>query len=262
MAEISRKDRVAELVKSGYTPSAAARVLEVPRSQVMQYLALLVGEGTLHRSHILLAMPQPARAAVDRCFEELGEPSAREILEANAAAPEPLETEDLVTYVELRDAVAADVYELIRRIELTLHGHIKRTLIREFGTDNEAWWREGIPANIRATCAATRETDTEPAAESFNYTTFIHLKEIFENQWNLLSGILPQELQQNRKMFRADMDRLNRIRNSVMHPVRMSRLEDDDYQFLEKLAATLRVEPRFEKAPPTLTADVEALPLP
>lgn len=226
----------------------------------MQYLSLLVGEGTLSRSDILQSISRPTREIVDELYEKLGNPSAHEILDAAAKSPEPTTTPDLITYLELRDAVLVDMYERIRRIELLLHGHVKRTLLKEFG--EEGWWREGIPAAIRANCAALRETDPDPAPEPFNYTMFIQLKEIFEFQWELLSGILSKEMQGNRKEFRSALDRLNIIRNCVMHPVRMAHMQDDDFAFVDGFARSLNVDRNFEVPAAVIDTEEEALPLP
>lgn len=256
----SRKESITELVLQGQPPSQIAESLELSRAQVMQYLSLLVGEGTISRSDILQSISRPTREIVDELYEKLGNPSAHEILDAVSKSPEPTTTQDLITYLELRDAVLVDMYERIRRIELLLHGHVKRTLLKEFG--EEGWWREGIPASIRANCAALRETDPDPAPESFSYTMFINLKEIFEFQWELLSGILSKEMQGNRKEFRSALDRLNIIRNCVMHPVRMAHMQDDDFAFVDGFSRSLNVDRNFEVPAAVIDTEEEALPLP
>lgn len=128
------------------------------------------------------------------------------------------------------------MYECLRAIELSLHGHAKGTLIRKYG---DGWWRE-LPVSVRVDCDTRMENDAHPATEAYCYTTFIHLKDIYERHWEMLSTILPKELRGDRKKFRQLMDRLNHIRNTVMHPVRMTILDDDDFIIAYNFRAVLR----------------------
>jgi len=52
-----------------------------------------------------------------------------------------------------------------------------------FGPAEGQWWRQGVPAEIRKTCAQTREDDPDPVDDVFAYTTLIHLAKITVQVW-------------------------------------------------------------------------------
>jgi hypothetical protein len=72
-------------------------------------------------------------------------------------------------------------------LEQLLHLYIQNALLNTYGSDR---WRNGVPENICAECAATRERDPEPAAEPYCYTTLIHLKKIIDRRWSLFSKLV------------------------------------------------------------------------
>lgn len=126
-------------------------------------------------------------------------------------------------------SVHTEMYELLRVVELALHAYIKATFIDVYGEAN--WWRKGVPENIRAECAATRERDHEPASHPFCYTTFIQLKEILKNRWSVFAERLPGKLATDKQHLLSCLQRLNGIRNCVMHPVRDNPLSEEECQF-------------------------------
>jgi hypothetical protein len=129
------------------------------------------------------------------------------------------------------------MYEMVRDIELALHDRIRDAFVAAFG--EEHWWRKGVPATVRAECAALYEHDPDPAPDAFAYTTLIHLREILEKRWDILAAALPKPMQSDRKKLMSDLVTLNRIRNAVMHPVRRAAFTDREFLFVREFARQL-----------------------
>lgn len=261
-----RKDVAAELLLQGLPPTAIARQMGTSTAAVMHYLCLKVGEGGLRRSDIAFSLPRETRAAIEQAIEKTGSLSAPTIareLQRSGDAPNRF---DIGVYIHYRRArvVLGDMYELLRDVEVRLHTFVKQAMVLEFG--EEQWWRSGVPDTIRAECAALLEKDPEPAEEPYCYTHLIALREILDKRWSVLSRYMPQQLLNRKKDLLERLLRLNRIRNSVMHPVRKSVLSEDDFEFVRDLArelsdlhAHLREEAESTAAE-TETAEPEPLP--
>jgi hypothetical protein len=134
------------------------------------------------------------------------------------------------------------MYEHVTYVEMTLHEEIQNKLKAEFGNDDKKWWRQGIPINIRETCAKARESvDDDDYGKNHAYaqTTLIHLSEIVSNNWELLKELVPAKYKNNRKQFVSAMRKLNRIRNCVMHPVKRRKWRETDFQFVSEFRAAL-----------------------
>ncbi len=146
---------------------------------------------------------------------------------------------DDVRYVQFTRLAIAEHYLQIRDIERTLHEAIKNTLIDLFGDDEDGWWRQGIPKDIRMSCASMRENDPTGANyEPFTYTNFMDLKKIIQTNRNkhqvefpFLNGLSKAEYDD----FLKDIEKLNSVRNTVMHPVRVQFPSDDQLRFVEDL---------------------------
>jgi predicted transcriptional regulator len=247
-----RKDLAADLLRRGLPPSEIARQMHTTTAAVMQYLCLKIGEGDLRRSDVVFSVPQPLRQAIEEILKTnegiSGAVIARELQRRGITANRV----DTAVYIAFRRArvVLGDMYELVRNLELRLHNFIKDAFIAEYGEDQ--WWRGGVPDTIRAECAALMEKDPEPASEPYCYTHLINTREIMDKRWAVLSQYMPEAFRQRKKELMERLLRLNRIRNTVMHPVRDSQLEEDDFEFVRELdrdladlraAATQKHEP-------------------
>jgi hypothetical protein len=198
---------------------------------VVQYFCTQVGEGSLRRSDVLFSISKDDRDAFEEGIQAAGprEADVRDWLQRNRPN---VNDEDLVAYLVVRDARIAlgDMYELLSGFEKGLHSYVRLKLIEEYGDDR--WWRDGVPEGIRAECASLRERDVEPSGDPFKYTTLIHLKEIFDKRWDVLSKGAGSDMRSNKKKFLSDLDQLNRVRNRVMHPVRDCPPTEQDFAFL------------------------------
>jgi hypothetical protein len=238
---LGRKQQVLKLSCEGCPPSEIADRLSLPFATVMSHLYGLVGEGALKRSDIVFSFDQDARDAIELAIEAQGTTDSRVLRKALSKQDVQIRREDLAVYLTLRDARVAlgDMYEMVRDLELALHDLIRDAFVNAFG--DEHWWREGVPAAVRAECAALREHDPDPAPDAFSYTTLIHLREILDKRWDVLAAALPRPLQSDRKRLMADLVTLNRIRNAVMHPVRRAAFTDREFLFVREFARELRV---------------------
>ncbi len=237
---LGRKQLTLQLARAGKTPSEIADRLGAPFATVMAYLYGLIGEGALKRSDIVFSFDQDTRDAIELAIETEGPSDSRKLRKALVKQDVPIRREDLAVYLTLRDARVAlgDMYEMVRDVELALHDLIRGAFVREYG--EEQWWREGVPANVRAECAALYEHDPEPAPDAYGYTSLIHLREILEKRWDVLAPALPPALRTDRKKLLADLVTVNRIRNAVMHPVRRAAFTDREFLFLRDFLKRLR----------------------
>jgi hypothetical protein len=176
---------------------------------------------------------------IEASIERAGSPSPRAVSRDLRAHGVDANRYDVAVYIQYRRArvVLGDMYELLRTVEVRLHNFIKQAFVLEFG--EEQWWRSGVPDTIRAECAALLEKDPEPAEEPYSYTHVISLREILDKRWSVLSKYMPAHLLSKKKEIMERLLRLNRIRNSVMHPVRKSVLTEDDFEFVRDLEADL-----------------------
>lgn len=204
---------------------------------VMAYLYNQVGEGRIRRSDIVFSIDAGTRDEIEATISKTGTTSWFRILMDLEKHGKPINRDDLQVYLKLRDARVdlGDMYESLRDMEIGLHDFIKKELVSEYG--DEDWWRNGISAEIRAKCSAALERDEDPACERYAYTNFIDLAEIIEKQWSIFSKVLPKKLASNRKSLRNSLVKLNRIRNSVMHPIKGIKLTDRDFTLVRELKA-------------------------
>lgn len=239
---MARKHEAVEWLEKGYSPSEIADHMGVTVSTVMGYLYNQVGEGRIRRSDIVFSIDQDARDTIEEIITQANTTYWSDILRRIEQTGESVNQDDLRVYLKLRDARVAlgDMYEIIRDIEVTLHGAIKNALVAEYGTVD--WWRQGVPSNIRAECAASLERDPTPAEEPYCYTNFIHLKEILDEQWKLFSAVLPKTVASDKRKLLSSLTKLNTIRNNVMHPVRGVTPSDKDFAFVRELRDYLELE--------------------
>ena len=139
-------------------------------------------------------------------------------------------------YLVTRDP-RPDLYALICEAEILLHSFIKQTLESAY---KDRWWREGIPEQIRKSCQNRKEEDAAPLDDPYYYTTFIELKLIIDKNWRSFWAGFSKALGTNKQAILETLQRINSIRNRVMHPVKIMSAYQDDYHFARKFLANLR----------------------
>jgi hypothetical protein len=202
---------------------------------VRTYLLTQVGEGALRRSDILFSIPGEQR----RTFESFIKANAHRGHwgTINAAQTAGHERETFRLYLDLATERVwrGDLYEYIADIELLMHDLVRSTLTGQYGDSEKGWWRQGVPIAVRTACVTARENDPTPVPDPFSYTTFIHLADIVEKNWEAFRGALPTALDTSKKDFLSSLRRLNSIRNGVMHPSKRIEMQDDDFLFVRTL---------------------------
>jgi hypothetical protein len=229
---MARKNEVEHLLRQGLYPSQIAKRLGISVKSVVQYLRTQVGEGSLRLSDLYFSWPAAKREILDQA-------SRRKYPDVHLLSANELSRDDLELFQSLstRRVFAGDLYEHVSEAEVAIHRLVRSCLEREFGSGRDAWWREGIPSNIRSKCAARREEDEDPCDEPYAYTTLIDLRSVISNNWSLFGTEVPEEYRANRKQLESDLLRLNGIRNSVMHPVKERKWSEDDFVFVRRIRA-------------------------
>ncbi len=200
---MGRPEQVVELLRAGSSPERIAKTLGISVLSVSSYLDNAVGKGLIRRSEIYFSLP----------------PDRRELYPVARAA-------------------LGDMYDDLRRIELTLHRHVRETLTKAF--TNDEWWRRGVPEAVRVKCVERRERDQDDEpCEPYCYTDLLDLGKIMEDHWLLFKDHLPTCYSSNRKALLEALARLNRIRNKVMHPVRGLVPCSEDFTFVQELEAAI-----------------------
>jgi hypothetical protein len=229
---MGRRHEVVDLLKQGLSPTEIISTLKLNPNTIFPYLFWGVGAGLIRRSDVVFSYDPETRNTIESIIQKTNSVNKYNILKEAQKENLFLNRETVEGYLNFRDAkfVWGDMYEYIREIEIDLHKFIKNSLILKYG--DEGWWRNGVPTGIRKDCVGSYEEDDEPASEPFCYTTFIQLGRIMEDQWNIFKEKLPSQLSSNRKQLLLDLGRLNRIRNSVMHPVKDVKLTEQDFDFV------------------------------
>ncbi len=133
---------------------------------------------------------------------------------------------------DLIDDLSIKINLKIDEIEKYLYNLIKNTLKEKFKNENE-WWVEGIPLNIRKKLSILYE-ERKCIGHPFDYTTIIHLKEIFKANWGIFQTKFPL-LKSNRKIFLEKIQEFNELRNKMKHPIRDYKTSNRDLIFLNDL---------------------------
>lgn len=235
---MARTREAEQLLRQGLHPSAIAQRMGISTKSVIQYLRTRVGEGSLRLSDLYFSWPPEKRGVLQQAADSKGFP------DYGLLSPHGLDRDDLILFQSLRrsNVFYGDMYEFVSGVEKSIHQLVRARLEHEFGTDESGWWRKGVPKNIRVRCAERYEEDDEPAPEPYAYTSFIDLGKIIADNWNLFTSHLPERYRVNRKRLEADLTRLNRIRNSVMHPIKGKKWSEDDFEFVRLLVSQFSTE--------------------
>jgi len=243
------KDTAVSLLKERYSPSGIAIKMGKSIEEVIEYLNIKCAEGAIRKTEILFSIKKHHREIIEKMIKELVYKNLPVDVNAlyHSIFPKDgsIDYRDIKTYLIFRDPKISrgDMYILISDIELLFHQAIKNILIENYGSGEFEWWRKGIPKKIRSACAASYEEDDEPVDNFYYcYTTFTHLKDIFDEQWKIFSSILPKKIVQNKKLFLSDLEKLRRIRNLVMHPMKSYKLTEDDFIFVRDFSDSIRIE--------------------
>jgi DGQHR domain-containing protein len=121
--------------------------------------------------------------------------------------------------------------DLVPEIQLMISDNIISTLKKQFGTDDEEWWYEGVPEKTRVDVAQRQQKDAEHKDLEQNFD-LLHYEEIINKNWSLFKETYAfKEDGQGKEKQLNWFIRLNKIRNKVAHPER-GKITKEEYDFL------------------------------
>lgn len=208
---------------------------DIPLPQLVEMLTYFIGRYGLLAYRVYWAVSAEARAAVRMIkgkwpllltdTRNLEMALVEGSLEFEGIAPEEI----LLAAISNR-LLDVSAYGLIANIEPALAALIRVELRQGYGLE---WWKQGVPLEIRKACSATKEEDPEPAEDASNYWTISHMASILESRWGIFSKVLPPSMAADKKLLKQKLERINRLRNRIMHPIKSYELMEDDFSLLE-----------------------------
>jgi hypothetical protein len=235
---MARRNEAGQHLLQGLTPQQISDRMGISLGSIRQYLCTLVGEGEILRADIAFNIAE--RNLIEDVIQEEPIPAARgpymprhQAYNLYNKLQRKVPRELIELYLVTRDP-RPDLYALICEIEVLLHRLVMQTLKAAY---RDRWWREGVPEPSRKNCQIRKEEDKTPFDDRYRYTTFIDLKSIIENDWRVFSTALPLALAKNKPDTLQTLQRVNSIRNQVMHPVKQIMEYENDYRFARKSLA-------------------------
>ncbi|MDE0508340.1 MAG: DGQHR domain-containing protein [Gammaproteobacteria bacterium] len=128
----------------------------------------------------------------------------------------------LKSYLESRDeAGTAEAAAKVTKIHRRLFDYVIGTLRGHYGTQNKAWWTQGIPLKIRQECSAEWEAANREGEEESQLYLISYI-EICHNNWNLVKDVisLGTKDKDNKQKTTKWIRDLNEIRKITTHPER------------------------------------------
>ena len=142
---------------------------------------------------------------------------------------------ELQEYLDSRDVAGTDeAAAKVTKIQRRLFDYVVGTLKKHYGTENKAWWIQGIPKKIRTECtprweAMDREGDEESQLFLINYV------DICMYNWDLFKDVISfgAKDKDNKGVNTKWIRNLNKIRNITAHPER-GVLSTDQVAFVKR----------------------------
>ena len=142
---------------------------------------------------------------------------------------------ELQEYLDSRDVAGTDeAASKVTKIQRRLFDYVVGTLKKHYGTENKAWWIQGIPQKIRTECtprweAMDREGDEESQLFLINYV------DICMYNWDLFKDVISfgAKDKDNKGVNTKWIRDLNKIRNITAHPER-GVLSTDEVAFVKR----------------------------
>jgi hypothetical protein len=227
-------------LREGLSPLQIKKERLKPGADIVRLVLWEVGESKLQLSEVFFSIPRERQAQYEGILDRLPGRGMRSW--QSSCTARRLDVDEFTLYALSKDSRPGDMYGHLRALEVGLHGLVRDVLEHAFCTHDDAWWREGVPLNIRRGCAITKEEDPQPMSELYAYTKLIHLKTIIDKQWKVFEKVLPKEFSSKKKLLMERFDRLNAIRNGVMHPIKPIEITQEDFTFVREMRQALSAE--------------------
>ncbi|MBZ5500538.1 MAG: DGQHR domain-containing protein [Acidobacteriia bacterium] len=153
------------------------------------------------------------------------------------------EPHGLLEALKLQEAQTnKQAYELIQSLEPRLQQFMIDTLKQAYGVDEDRWWYEGVPEPIRKRATEQLE-EAQGKGKKEHYLTLIQFRTIAESNWDLFKDTLAFGKSGNKHLKTEWMQKVNELRNVVMHPAKqqtitfeqLAQLRDYDEALTNKL---------------------------
>jgi hypothetical protein len=212
---MAKPDEALALLRNGLDPVQIAVKLEIAVSSTCDYLDRKTGAGQLRRSDIYFSIAAESRRS-------------------------PPSSNYAFVVKRYKDAASAygDMYDDLRRLETRLHKIIRDRLTETYGTHDSLWWHSGVPEQVRVKCEE-RHRDGKRNREPYVYTDLLDLLSIIEANWLYFKSRLPGHFGEDPKRLKRSLQKLNGIRNRIMHPVRDTEPTEDEFEFVRTLSRDL-----------------------
>jgi hypothetical protein len=231
------RPQISKAIRIGQSPSDIANSMSRKTKDIVNLILLQVGERELQLSDVLFTIPHQRQRQYEAVLARL--PDAGSFSWEQSCRARRLDYGEFKLFLVARDSLHGDMYRYLRDLEVSLHQRIRKELERAFPAHDDAWWREGVPLAIRQRCVTTKEAEPEQISDPFAYTNLIDLKKILETNWAVFKGALPKSLTNNRQELLTRFDKLNNIRNGVMHPIKPIPIEKEDFIFVREMHVDL-----------------------
>lgn len=138
--------------------------------------------------------------------------------------------EGLEEWIELqKKETNKNAKEVIDKIEVLLQSTIVSILQDVYGLNEDKWWYEGIPSQIRQKVSTTMEEDKNKRGGKEYYFDLIHYKKIIIENWDLFENIFSFGYKGNKDKKTDYLDFINEIRKPVSHASSGKIISLDDY---------------------------------
>ena len=235
----------------GMTPPSIARQADVPLEEVLANLDGAIGAGLLRRFNVYFSMDAYVRERVELTLSAL-----------TLGVPDSVRSDtyvkpicDRAPFLDQGDVLVClrygpmsrhygELYELLREFELGLHGFLKQVLVGKLGAGREGWWLQGVPQQVRSKCAMRSEEIGQVEVDLWKMTDLLDLWDVMEKQWKVFGQLFRAPDTPGKRELASDFRRINEVRNRVMHPVRETPPEEDDFSFVAIMVGRLEAARR------------------
>ncbi|MGN6297572.1 MAG: DGQHR domain-containing protein [Ginsengibacter sp.] len=129
--------------------------------------------------------------------------------------------------------------ELIDEIEIKLQDYIISELRSQYGSDDDIWWYEGIPTQIRTKATQRMEEDKNKRGGKEYYFDLIDYKKIIVDNWQIFENTLG--FGKGNKDKRTEwIGFINEIRKIVAHASSGKTVKIEDFNKVEEYSAWLK----------------------
>jgi len=255
---MARKDEALNLLTDGKSPARIAKEMQISLRTVFGYLNQQIGAKKLTHTRVFYSIPVAARTAIRSVSRPLKgkrlQMTSSAILQRLKRDPQGLlnadiwstsnPEQDIDTYINYCDEriFQTETFAELARLESNLHRYIFDNLKRKDDPGRRDW-RILVPLEIRKACWARLEEHLQASQHSsglewFHFTTMIELKKILDKNKSLLNDLhstLPKHVRGKPKNIMMLLDKVNQIRNIIMHPTKPIMLSESEHNLISEL---------------------------